>query len=46
VPAGFTGDDLPVGISFLGLAFSEQRLLSIGYSKQPELDAGRYMRLR
>jgi amidase len=32
VPAGFTGDDLPVGISFLGLAFSEQRLLSIGYS--------------
>jgi amidase len=32
VPAGFTGDNLPVGISFFGLAFSEQRLLSLGYS--------------
>jgi amidase len=32
VPAGFSGDDLPVGISFLGLAFGEQRLLSLGYS--------------
>jgi len=32
VPAGFTGDNLPVGLSFLGLAFSEPRLLSIGYS--------------
>jgi amidase len=32
VPAGFTGDNLPVGISFLGLAFSEQKLLSLGYS--------------
>jgi amidase len=32
VPAGFTGDDLPVGISFFGPAFSEQRLLSLGYS--------------
>jgi len=32
VPAGFTGDNLPVGISFLGLAFSEQKLLPLGYS--------------
>ena len=32
VPAGFTGDGLPVALSFLGAAFSEQRLLSLGYS--------------
>jgi len=32
VPAGFTGDNLPVGISFFGLAFSEQKLLSLGFS--------------
>lgn len=32
VPAGFTGDGLPVALSFLGPAFSEQRLLSLGYS--------------
>ena len=32
VPAGFTGDALPVGISFFGQAFSEQKLLSLGYS--------------
>lgn len=32
VPAGFTTDDLPVGLSFLGPAFSEARLLSLGYS--------------
>jgi amidase len=32
VPAGFTGDDLPVGISFFGPAFSEPRLLALGYS--------------
>jgi amidase len=32
VPAGFTTDDLPVGISFMGPAFSESRLLAIGYS--------------
>jgi len=32
VPAGFTGDALPVGISFLGTAFSEPKLLSLGYS--------------
>lgn len=32
VPAGFTSDDLPVGLSFLGRAFSEARLLALGYS--------------
>jgi amidase len=32
VPAGFTGDDLPVGLSFLGPAFSEGRLIALGYS--------------
>ena len=32
VPAGFTGRGLPVGISFLGTAFSEPRLLAIGYA--------------
>jgi amidase len=32
VPAGFTGDSLPVGLSFLGRAFSEPTLLALGYS--------------
>jgi len=32
VPAGFSTDDLPIGISFLGAAFSEARLLTLGYS--------------
>jgi len=32
VPAGFTSDDLPVGLSFLGPAFSEPRLLALGYA--------------
>ncbi|MBI4477367.1 MAG: glutamyl-tRNA amidotransferase [Acidobacteria bacterium] len=32
VPAGFTGDDLPVGLSFLGQAFTESKLLALGYS--------------
>jgi amidase len=32
VPAGFTGDRLPVGLSFLGPAFSEPRLLALGYA--------------
>ena len=32
VPAGFSTDDLPIGISFLGPAFSESRLLAIGYA--------------
>jgi Asp-tRNA(Asn)/Glu-tRNA(Gln) amidotransferase A subunit family amidase len=32
VPAGFTGDDLPVGISFFGPSFSEPKLLALGYA--------------
>ena len=32
VPAGFTGRGLPVSISFLGPAFSEPRLLGLGYA--------------
>lgn len=32
VPAGFTVEDLPIGISFLGTAFSEPKILALGYS--------------
>ena len=32
VPAGFTSDRLPVGISFVGPAFSEGKLLGLGYA--------------
>ena len=32
VPAGFTGDRLPVGLSFFGPAFSEPKLLALGYA--------------
>jgi len=41
VPAGFTGDDLPVGLSFFGPAFSEQKLLSLGYSFEQATKARR-----
>ena len=41
VPAGFTGDNLPVGISFFGLAFSEQKLLSLGYGFEQTTHARR-----
>jgi amidase len=41
VPAGFTGDSLPVGLSFLGRAFSEARLLAIGYSFEQTTHARR-----
>jgi amidase len=41
VPAGFTGDGLPVGLSFFGLAFSEPRLLSLGYSFEQATQARR-----
>jgi amidase len=41
VPAGFTGDNLPVGISFFGRAFSEQKLLSLGYSFEQATHARR-----
>lgn len=39
VPAGFTGRGLPVGISFLGRAFSEPRLLALGYAFEQETHA-------
>jgi len=32
VPGGFTSDGLPVGIEFLGRAFSEGTLLKLGYA--------------
>ena len=41
VPAGFTGDSLPVGLSFLGRAFSEPKLLSLGYSFEQATTARR-----
>ena len=41
VPGGFTTDDLPVAISFLGPAFSEPRLLAIGYSFEQATKARR-----
>ena len=41
VPAGFTGDNLPVGISFMGPAFSEPTLLALGYSFEQATHARR-----
>jgi amidase len=41
VPAGFTGDDLPVGLSFFGPAFSEPKLLALGYSFEQATHARR-----
>ena len=41
VPAGFTGDGLPVTLSFLGAAFSEARLLALGYSFEQATHARR-----
>lgn len=32
MPAGFTSDELPVGIEFLGRPFSEEMLLAFGYA--------------
>jgi amidase len=41
VPAGFTGDNLPVGLSFFGPAFSEGKLLALGYSFEQATHARR-----
>ena len=41
VPAGFTGDGLPVGLSFFGPAFSEPTLLALGYSFEQATHARR-----
>lgn len=39
VPSGTTGEELPVGISFLGLAYSEQSLLDLAYSFEQATNA-------
>lgn len=44
VPAGFTTDHLPVGISFLGRAFSEGKLLGLGYAFEQRTKARRLPR--
>lgn len=41
VPAGFTTDDLPVGLSFFSVAFSEPKLLALGYSFEQATHARR-----
>lgn len=41
VPAGFTARGLPVTISFLGTAFSEPRLLALGYAFEQRTKARR-----
>src|SRR5947209_2581711 len=41
VPAGFTGDDLPVGLSFFGSGFSEPQLLALGYTLEQATRARR-----
>jgi len=41
MPAGFTGRGLPVSISFLGPAFSEPRLLALGYAFEQRTHARR-----
>ncbi len=41
VPAGFTNADLPVGISFLGTAFSEGKILGLGFSYEQASQARR-----
>ena len=41
VPAGFTTDDLPVTVSFFGIAFSEPKLLALGYSFEQATHARR-----
>jgi amidase len=37
LPAGFTDDDVPIGMDLLGAPFDEQRLLSLGYSVEKTL---------
>ncbi len=41
VPAGFTTDDLPVTVSFFGTAFTEPKLLALGYSFEQATHARR-----
>jgi len=44
VPAGFTHHGLPVGLSFLGTAWSEPRLLALGFSFEQATKARRLPR--
>jgi amidase len=39
VPAGFTGRGLPVTLSFMGTAFSEAKLLGLGFALEQRLQA-------
>ena len=39
--AGFTNGDLPVGISFMGTAFSEPKILALGYAYEQASQARR-----
>ncbi|HSF15129.1 MAG TPA: amidase family protein [Vicinamibacteria bacterium] len=41
VPAGFTGNGLPVTLSFLGVAFNEGKLLALGYAFEQKTRARR-----
>lgn len=41
VPAGFTTDRLPVGISFVGRAFTEGKILGLGYAFEQATKARR-----
>jgi amidase len=41
VPAGFSASGLPVGLSFLGTAWSEARLIALGYSFEQHTKARR-----
>lgn len=41
LPAGFTSDNLPVGLSFVGQPLSEPRLLSIGFAFEHAVRAWR-----
>ncbi len=41
VPAGFTTDRLPVGISFVGRAFTEGKLIGLGYAFEQATKARR-----
>lgn len=41
VPAGFTSDRLPVGLSFMGRAFTEGKLLGLGFAFEQRTKARR-----